>query len=155
MAYTHIAHDCIVGNNCILANNVNLAGHIEIGAFVNIGGMSAIQQFVKVGDHAYISGGSLVRKDIPPYVKAAREPLSYVGVNSIGLRRRGFSNEEIHHIQDIYRIMFVRGHNTSKAIRLIEAEVSASDFRDEILSFIRMSERGIMKGFMQQKNEAL
>lgn len=152
MAYVHIAHDCFVGDNCILANNATLAGHIELGNHVVLGGMCAVQQFVNIGDHAFVSGGSLVRKDIPPFTKAAREPLSYVGVNSIGLRRRGFSNEEIHHIQEIYRILFVRGHNTSTAIRLIETEVPVSDYRDEILTFVKDSERGIMKGFYQ-KNE--
>ena len=101
MAYVHVAHDSYVGSNCILANNVNLAGHIEIGNQVIIGGMSAVHQFVKIGDHVMIGGGSLVRKDVPPFVKAAREPLSYVGVNSIGLRRRGYTNEQINHIQDI------------------------------------------------------
>ena len=150
MAYSHVAHDSVVGNYCILANNVSLAGHVILGDYVIIGGLSAVQQFVKIGDHAYISGGSLIRKDVPPFVKAAREPLSYAGINSIGLRRRGFTTQEIHHIQDIYRILFIRGNNTSKALDLIEAEVPVSDHRDEIISFIRESEGGIMKGFNQR-----
>ena len=91
MAYTHVAHDCIVGNNCILANAVQLAGHVIIDDYAIIGGASAVHQFVRVGGHTMISGGSLVRKDVPPFTKAAREPLSYSGINSIGLRRRGFS----------------------------------------------------------------
>jgi len=108
MAYVHVAHDCIVGANSILANCVNLAGHIEIGEKSILGGMTAVHQFVRIGAHSMISGGSLVRKDVPPYIKAAREPLSYTGVNSIGLRRRGFSEDQIHNIQDIYRLLYVR-----------------------------------------------
>ena len=147
MAYVHIAHDCVIGKNCILANGVNLAGHIEIGNYSIIGGMSGIHQFVKIGQHVLISGGSMVGKDVPPYVKAARYPLSYVGINSIGLRRRGFSSEKINHILDIYRILFVKHRNVSMALNIIEAEVPATDERDEIIRFIRESVRGIMKGF--------
>lgn len=147
MAYVHIAHDCIVGKNCILANNVNLAGHIEIGDSAILGGLTAVHQFVKIGTHVMVGGGSLVRKDVPPFVKAAREPLSYAGVNSVGLRRRGYSNEQINHIQDIYRILFVKGYNTSQALTLIEATIPASAERELILDFIRDADRGIMKGF--------
>ena len=147
MAYVHVAHDSYVGSNCILANNVNLAGHIEIGNNVIIGGMSAVHQFVKIGDHAMIGGGSLVRKDVPPFVKAAREPLSYVGVNSIGLRRRGFSAEQINHIQDIYRILFVKGHNVKKAIEMIDATIKESNEKVFILQFLGQADRGLMKGF--------
>ncbi|HXH19198.1 MAG TPA: acyl-ACP--UDP-N-acetylglucosamine O-acyltransferase [Chitinophagales bacterium] len=147
MAYVHIAHDCIIGKHCILANGVNLAGHIDIGNHAIVGGMSGIHQFVKIGAHAIISGGSMVGKDVPPYVKAARKPLAYAGVNSIGLRRRGFSSEKINHILDIYRILFVKNSNVSRALRIIEAEVPSSDERDEIIRFIRESVRGIMRGF--------
>ena len=149
MAYVHVAHDCMIGKNVILANSVNLAGHIEIGDFAVLGGISAVHQFVKIGEHTMIGGGSLVRKDVPPFVKAAREPLSYVGVNSIGLRRRGFTNEQINHIQDIYRILYVQGNNTSQAISIIEATIKSSRERDLIMSFIRNADRGIMKGFRQ------
>ncbi len=147
MAYVHIAHDCIIGKHCILANGVNLAGHIDIGNYAIVGGMSGIHQFVKIGAHSIVSGGSMVGKDVPPYVKAARKPLSYSGVNSLGLRRRGFSSEKINHILDIYRILFVKNSNVSHALRIIEAEVSSSDERDEIIRFIRESVRGIMRGF--------
>ena len=149
MAYVHVAHDCIISENCILANNVNLAGHVEVGKNVIIGGISAVHQFVKIGDHSMIGGGSLVRKDVPPYVKAAREPLSYAGVNSVGLRRRGFSNKQINHIQDIYRILFVKGYNTRQALRTIEATIKASPEREKILSFLTDTDRGVMKGFRQ------
>lgn len=150
MAYVHVAHDCIIGENVVLVNSVNLGGHIEIGDHAIIGGMSAIHQFVKIGKHVMISGGSLVRKDVPPYVKAAREPLSYVGVNSIGLRRRGFTNKEINHIQQIYRLLFVKGYNTRDAIRVIETTIDASPHRQAVLQFLTAADRGLMKGFRQK-----
>lgn len=149
MAYVHIAHDCILHENVILANNVNLAGHIEMGKYSILGGAAMVHQFVNIGAHSMIGGGSLVRKDVPPYVKAAREPLSYVGVNSVGLRRRGYSNKDIHHIQDIYRILFVKGHNTTQALEIIEATINATAYREEILAFIRSADRGVMKSFRQ------
>ena len=147
MAYAHIAHDCIIRDNCILANSVTLAGHIEIDDYAIVGGLSAVHQFVKIGKHTMISGGALVRKDVPPYVKAAREPLAYAGVNSIGLRRRGFSTAKINEIQEIYRYLFLRNNNVSQALHIIEKELDATDERDEIISFITNSQRGIMKGY--------
>ena len=150
MAYSHIAHDCVVGNNVILANAVQLAGHVEVGNYAILGGLSAVHQFVKIGSHVMISGGSLVRKDVPPYTKAAREPLSYEGVNSIGLRRRGYSSDKIAEIQDIYRIMYLRGLNNAKALAKIETEMPATQERDEIISFIRESDRGVMKGYLSR-----
>lgn len=149
MAYVHIAHDCIIGENNVLVNNVNLAGHVETGKNVILGGMSAVHQFVKIGDYSMIGGGSLVRKDVPPFVKAAREPLSYAGINSVGLRRKGFSNKQINHIQDIYRILFVKGYNTRQAVRIIETTIDASGEREQILDFINRTDRGVMKGFRQ------
>lgn len=147
MAYVHIAHDCVVGNNIILVNNTQLAGEVIIDDFAILGGMSAVHQFVHIGPHVMISGGSLVRKDVPPYIKAGREPLSYVGINSIGLRRRNFSNEKIREVQDIYRYIYQKGLNTSQAIEIIEAEMPASAERDEILLFVKDSKRGIIRGY--------
>ena len=155
MAYSHIAHDCEIGNNCIFSNNTTLAGHITVGDNVVLAGLTAVQQFVRIGSHAFVTGGSLVRKDVPPFVKAAREPLSYVGVNSVGLKRRGFNLDKINHILDIYRILFVRGYNVSKALSIIETEIPVSDERDEIISFIRETGRGIMKGYSRRLNEDL
>ena len=149
MAYVHVAHDCELGKNVILSNNVNLAGHIEIGDFAILGGLTAVHQFVKVGPHAFVGGGSLVRKDIPPYCKAAREPISYAGMNSVGLRRRGFTPDMINTIQDIYRILFVRGYNTSQAIEEIRNNIKDCKEKEVILDFIQESKRGIMKGFKQ------
>ena len=147
MAYVHVAHDCIIGNNVIIANSVQLAGHIEVQDFAFIGGASAVHQFVSIGAHSIISGGSLVRKDVPPYTKAGREPLAYVGINSVGLRRRGFSSEQINEIQDIYRTIFLKKYNITRALDIIETEREPTEIRDEILDFIRNSNRGVMKGF--------
>lgn len=147
MAYVHVAHDCIIGNNCILVNTVQVAGHVTIDDWAIIGGASALHQFVKVGAHVMVSGGSLVRKDIPPFTKAAREPLTYAGINAVGLKRRGFSTDKINEIQEIYRYIFMRGLNNSKAIEMIEAELPESEERNLILNFIKESERGIMKGY--------
>lgn len=147
MAYTHVAHDCNVGNNCILVNAVQLAGHVTIQDWAIVGGAAAIHQFVNIGSHTMVSGGSLVRKDVPPYTKAGREPLSYAGINSVGLRRRGFTNDKIAEIQEIYRYIFLKGLNNSKAIDLVELEMTPSKERDEILNFFRYSDRGIMKGY--------
>jgi UDP-N-acetylglucosamine acyltransferase len=146
MAYVHVAHDCSLGNNIILANCVNLAGHVEIEDFAILEGLAAVQQFVKIGAHAFITGGSLVRKNVPPFVKAAREPLSYVGINSVGMKRRGYSNDTILLIEDIYRTIYVRGHNISKAITIAELESPAIPEKDQILNFIRQSTNGIMRG---------
>lgn len=150
MAYVHVAHDCILGNNVIMANAATLAGHIVVDDWAIIGGLSAVHQFVNIGAHVMISGGSLVRKDVPPFTKAAREPLSYVGVNSIGLRRRGFTSEKINEIQDIYRYIYLKGNNVSQALEFIEANLPATSERDEIITFISKSSRGIMKGYAKQ-----
>ncbi|MCM1110799.1 MAG: acyl-ACP--UDP-N-acetylglucosamine O-acyltransferase [Clostridium sp.] len=148
MAYSHVAHDCVVGDNVIISNATQLAGEVVVDNFAVIGGGSLIHQFCHIGAHTMLQGGALVNKDIPPYVKAAREPISYVGVNSIGLRRRGFSNETICHIQDLYRYLYLSGLNVSDAVERIEAELPATKERDEIIQFIRNSKRGIVRGYV-------
>lgn len=153
LAYSHIGHDCIIGNNCTLSNSTQIAGHVTLGDFVGFGGVCAVHQFVKIGAHAFISGGSLVSKDVPPFIKAARQPLSYAGVNSVGLKRRGYSIEKINHILDIYRVLYNRGLNVTQAVQLLEEEFSASDERDEILTFIAESTRGIIKRFTKGNND--
>jgi len=150
MAYSHIAHDCFVGNHCVFSNNSTLAGHITTGDHVILAGLVAVHQFCTIGDYSFVAGGSLVRKDVPPYVKAAREPLSYVGINSVGLRRRGFASEKITEIQNIYRILYQKKYNNTQASDIIEAEMIASPERDEILQFVKNSKRGIMKGYFQK-----
>ena len=114
MSYVHVAHDCIVGDNVVIANLVGLSGHVIIDDYAILEGKVAAQQFVHIGAHSFISGASLVRKDIPPYVKAAREPLTFSGVNSVGLRRRGLSDEDVREIEDIYRTLYVQNNNISK-----------------------------------------
>ncbi len=145
MAYVHVAHDCIIGDNVVIANAVNMAGHVEIGDDVRIGGLAGIHQFVKIGKHVMISGGALVGKDVPPFVKAGRDPVQYEGVNSIGLRRKGYSNDTIHQIQEIYRRVFLSGMNTSQALSYIEAHLPAIEERDEVITFLRNCTRGIIK----------
>lgn len=147
MAYVHVAHDCIIGRNCILANSTNLAGHIVVDDYAIVGGMSAVHQFVRIGTHTMIAGGSLVRKDVPPYTKAAREPLSYNGVNSIGLRRRGFTSEQIDEIKGIYRILYQSNLSVRNALSEIENHFPPTPERETILSFVRSSRRGLMKGY--------
>ena len=147
MATTHIAHDCVLGDHVIIVNGSAIAGHVEVGDFTVMGGLSAVHQFTKIGKHVMISGGTLVRKDIPPYIKVAREPMSYAGINSVGLRRRGFSNEKIFELQKIYKWLFQGKMNTSQALSIIEKEMLPTAERDEILEFIRNSPRGIVKGY--------
>jgi UDP-N-acetylglucosamine acyltransferase len=149
MAYVHAGHDCIIGNNVIIGNATQLAGHVIVDDFAIFGGSCAVQQFIKIGAHSYIAGGSLIRKDIPPFVKAGREPVSYVGVNSVGLRRRGYTNEQISDIQETYRYLYLRKLNNTKALEFIENQIRPSEERDEIVNFVRQSEKGVMKGVYQ------
>ncbi|MEF2644266.1 MAG: acyl-ACP--UDP-N-acetylglucosamine O-acyltransferase [Paramuribaculum sp.] len=148
MAYSHVAHDSVVGDNVIISNATQIAGEVIVDNFAVIGGGTLIHQFCHIGPHVMIQGGALVNKDIPPYVKAAREPIAYAGVNSIGLRRRGFSNDTIREIQDIYRYLYLSGYNNSDAVERIEAELPATKERDEIIMFVRNSKRGIIKGYV-------
>lgn len=147
MAYTHIAHDCVVGNNVVIANGVQMAGHVTVEDNARIGGLSALHQFVKVGRHVMIEGGSMVSKDVPPFVKAGRYPLAYEGINAVGMRRGGFTDEKINEIKDIYRILFVHNRNITKAMLIVEAELKITTERDEIMKFVKESERGVLKGF--------
>lgn len=149
MAYSHVAHDCIVGNHVILANLATLAGHITVHDWAILEGMVAVQQFITIAEHSFVGGGSLVRKDVPPYVKCAKEPLSFAGVNVIGLRRRGYSEESIRQIEDIYRIVYVRGYNMTRAVEMVEREITPSAERDRIISFIRSSDYGVIKGMIE------
>jgi UDP-N-acetylglucosamine acyltransferase len=146
MAYVHIAHDAIIGNNCIIANSANIAGHVVIEDWVVVEGVVAMQQFIRVGQHSFVAGGSLVRKNVPPYVKAAREPLSFAGVNTVGLRRRGFANEVISHIEDVYRMIYVHNANMSRALHAAELELPNTPEKETILNFIRESDKGIIRG---------
>ena len=148
MAYSHIAHDVCVGDNVIMSNCTQVAGEVVVDNYAVIGGGALIHQFSHIGAHVMVQGGALINKDIPPYVKAARTPISYAGVNSIGLRRRNFTNEKICEIQEIYRYLYLSGLNNSDAIERIEAELPASKERDEIIMFVRNSKRGIIRGYI-------
>ncbi|HHU00906.1 acyl-ACP--UDP-N-acetylglucosamine O-acyltransferase [Xiashengella succiniciproducens] len=153
MAYVHVAHDCAIGNNVILVNSVQVAGEVEIDDWAIVGGTTAIHQFVRIGAHVMVAGGSLVSKDIPPYVKAGRERLSYMGVNSIGLRRRGFTNEQIRDIQDCYRVLYLSKLNNTDALAKIESDLPPTQEREVIVSFVRNSQRGIIKGYTHVSEE--
>ena len=148
MAYCHVAHDCVVGDNVIMSNAVQLAGEVQVDNYAVIGGGALVHQFCHIGPHVMLQGGALVNKDIPPFVKAGREPIAYAGVNSIGLRRRNFSNEQISEIQEIYRYLYLSGMNFSDAIDRIEAELHATKERDEIILFVRNAKRGIIRGYV-------
>lgn len=145
MAYSHIAHDCVIGNNVIISNATQCAGEVEVYDFAVIGGGTLIHQFCHLGAHVMIQGGALINKDIPPFVKAARDPIAFTGVNTVGLRRRGFSNETIEEIQEIYRTLYLSRLNNTEAIAKIEAEFAPSETRDLILNFIKNSGRGILR----------
>jgi len=150
MAYVHVAHDCAIGNNVILGNACQIAGEVKIDDWAIVSGGTLIHQFCHVGSHVIVQGGSRIGKDIPPFITAGRDPISYAGVNSIGLRRRGFTNEQICDIQNIYRLLFLSGLNTSQAIERIEAELPATKEKDEVILFLRNSQRGIIKGYFDK-----
>lgn len=145
MANSHVAHDCIVGDNCILVNNVGLAGEVILGDWVIIGGGSAVHQFTHIGSHAMLGGGTMLRKDVPPYVMVNHNPVGYMGINSVGLQRRGFSKEQIDEIHNMYRVIYQSGRNTTQALEHIRAEFKASTERELVLEFISGSKRGIIK----------
>src|SRR5438270_2400603 len=147
MAYAHVAHDCVVGDHVILANGVQLAGHVEVGDFAIIGGLCGVQQFTRIGKHSYIGGQSAIRKDVPPYVKAAREPISFMGINAVGLHRRNFPQKSIETISQIYHLLFVGNHSTSFGISLIADQIPESDLKKEILQFIQNSKTGIIRRY--------
>jgi UDP-N-acetylglucosamine acyltransferase len=153
MAYVHIAHDCIIGDNVILANSVNLAGHVTIDDWAILEGYVGVSQFMRIGAHSFIAGQTGVRKNVPPFTKAAREPLTFMGVNSVGMKRRGFDNGTINLIQDVYRILYTKGFSTRNALDIIEKEIPSNARKDEIIDFIKSSERGIMRGYSADDNE--
>ena len=145
MAYCHIAHDCILGSNIIMSNVTQLAGEVEIDDFAIIGGGTLVHQFSHIGSHVMIQGGSKVNKDIPPFAIVAREPIAFCGINSVGLNRRGFTPERIHTIQEVYRLLYNNGMNTTQALAHIEATMPQTPERDTIVAFVRASSRGIVK----------
>lgn len=145
MAYCHVAHDCVLGDHVIMSNTVQLAGEVVVDDWAVVGGGALVHQFTHIGKHVMLQGGSLVNKDLPPYIMAGRYPLSYEGVNAVGLNRRGFTKEQIYAIQDIYRALYLSKLNTTDAVAKIEAELPESPERDEIVNFVRNSKRGIVR----------
>lgn len=146
MAYVHVAHDCSLGDNVIMVASSGIAGEVVLGDWVTLGGGTIVHQFVRIGNHAFLGGGSKVRMDVPPFIKADREPLAYMGINSVGLERRGFTKEKMRELHEIYRAYFNMGMNGSKALEYIDANFQSSPERDYILEFIRKSERGVIRG---------
>ncbi len=154
MSYVHIAHDCVLKDQVIIGSYTGLAGEVEVDNFAIVSPGSLVHQFVRVGAHVMIQGGSKVGKDVPPFAMAGREPISYTGINSIGLRRRGFDNDTIYAIQEVYRIIYQRGLNISDALEFVEANLPASKERDEIILFVRASKRGIIRGYFDEGKQA-
>lgn len=153
MAYAHVGHDCVVGSHCILANNVSLAGEVELDDWAILGGHTAIHQFCRVGKHAMTSGGTMVSKDIPPFIKVAHSPASYVGVNSIGLRRRCFTGEQVNEVMDICRIVFQNGYSYAKACAILEEQIPDSEAKREMLAFFAGSQRGVIKPYQSRTRD--
>jgi len=151
MSYVHIAHDCVLKDRVIMGSYAGLAGEVEVDNWAIISPGSLVHQFVKIGSHVMIQGGSKVGKDVPPFAMAGRDPVSFTGINSIGLRRRGFENNTIYAIQEVYRILYQRGLNISDALEFVEANLPASKERDEVILFVRRSKRGIIRGYFDDK----
>ena len=150
MLFRSIAHDCILKNNIIIGNASQIAGEVEIDDFAILSGSVLVHQFTRISQHVMIQGGSRVGKDIPPYTLIGRDPIAYCGINIVGLRRRGFTNQQVFLIQDIYRTLYTRGLNNTDALLAIETEYEASKERDLILNFIKSSKRGIVRGSIDE-----
>ena len=151
-SYVHIAHDCYVGNHCILSGYVGLGGEVVIEDWAILGGGSLVHQFVRIGSHVMIQGGCKVVKDVPPFIMAGRDPVVFAGLNLVGLRRRNFPAEKIQEIQEIYRTLYQKGLNNSDALRAIEASINQGEERDHIITFVRSSERGIIKSLLDESD---
>jgi UDP-N-acetylglucosamine acyltransferase len=148
MTYVHVAHDCQIGNNVILASYTGLSGHVQIDDYAILEGKVAAQQFAHIGAHAFIGGASLIRKDVPPFIKAAREPLTFAGVNSVGLRRRGYSDAQVREIEDVYRILYVQNNNITKGLDAVREQMPDSPLRQMIIDFVETSDKGIIRGMI-------
>ena len=150
MAYSHVAHDCVLHDNIIIGNASQIAGEVEIDDFAIVSGGSLVHQFSRISKHVMIQGGSRIGKDIPPYTLIGRDPIVYSGINIVGLRRRGFTNQQVYLIQDIYRTLYTRGLNNSDSLKAIATEYEPSEERDLILNFIKASKRGIVRGSIDE-----
>jgi len=150
MTNSHIGHDCVIGDHCVIGFNVGMAGEVEVSDWANISGLTGIHQFSKIGAHSMVGGLSKIVKDVPPYIIAARDPLAYEGINTIGLNRRGFETSKIIELKEIYRVIFQEKRNISHALEIIETSFEKTAERDEIISFIQNSTRGIIKGILDK-----
>ncbi|MCR5695465.1 MAG: acyl-ACP--UDP-N-acetylglucosamine O-acyltransferase [Marinilabiliaceae bacterium] len=146
MAYVHVGHDCVLGNNLIISNACQFAGEVEINDFAVVGGGSLVHQFTRIGSYVMVQGGTRVGKDMPPFAMVGRDPATCEGINLIGMKRRGFNEQQIAEVQEIYRYLYQRNLNTTQALNAIEAELPQSELRDKIVNFIRTSQRGIIRG---------
>ena len=144
MAYAHIPHDCVIGDNCILANAVQIGGHTHFGDWVIIGGGSVVHQFCITGDHAMIGGGLRIIQDVPPFVLITGEPVTYAGLNVVGLRRRGFKAEDIQIIKEAYGLIYSKSYNVSQAVKIIEEKFGDNIYVQKILNFLSQSKRGLV-----------
>ena len=144
MAYVHVAHDCIIGDHVILVNGCQVGGHVEIADHAIISGLCAVHQFVKIGQHVMLAGGCVARKDIPPFVRAGKSPVKFSGVNIIGLRRRGYTADQINTIREAYRILYQSGLNNTAALKTIESDLADSSEKEIIVNFLKNSTRGII-----------
>ncbi len=153
MAYTHIAHDCIVGNNAIIVSYVGLSGYTEVGEYANIGGFTAVHQFCRIGAYSMVSGGSMVPKDVPPYSLVGHRPIAFFNLNLIGLRRKGFTADQIDRISEVYRVIYRSGLNLTDACKKIEEEIEDSQEKRVIMDFIKSSKRGIIKRVNSSKSD--
>jgi UDP-N-acetylglucosamine acyltransferase len=149
MAYSHVAHDCMLKDFVILGNATQLAGEVEVDDYAILSGGTLVHQFSKIGMHSMSQGGSKISKDIPPYIIVGREPITYSGINMVGLRRRGYDNEKISAIQEIYRILYQSGMNNKEAVKYIEENIPDSKEKEIIITFIANSQRGIVRGYME------
>ena len=145
MAYSHVAHDTVIGDNCILANGVQIAGHVILEDYVIIGGLTPVHQFCRVGEHVMVGGGFRIVQDVPPFVLAGNEPLRYCGLNVVGLRRRGFSNQDIETLKKVFNIIYNSGNNYSQAKEVIRQEFESHPLVDQVVDFINNSKRGIIR----------
>lgn len=145
MAYSHVAHDCVVGNGCVLANSAALAGHVELGDHVIMGGLTAVHQFTRIGKHAFIAGGAMVAMDVPPYCTAQGDRAELVGLNTVGLTRHGFTDDQIARVKDAYKILFRSKMGLNEALSKLKAEHGGHSEIDHLIDFLNGSKRGVTR----------
>ncbi len=145
MAYVHVAHNCVIGDQVIIANAVNIAGHVEVESFATIGGMTPVHQFVRIGAYSMVGGGSRLPQDVPPFIRVAGNPVEVCGINSIGLKRRAFPDDELLNIKQAYRLLYRSGLNVGQALERITSDCRLTKNIEDLMAFIRRSERGIVR----------